>query len=112
MKNENSILFKEKFETEEYFYIVMELCLCNLEEYIKMKENGLSINEIKHVLIQLNKTLQIMSKENIIHKDLKPNNILISLDKLDKNIIKLSNYGSSKEIDNISEIPLTIALKF
>ena len=109
IKNENSILFKEKFETEEYIYIVMELCLCNLEEYIKMKENGLSINEIKHILNQLNKTFKIMLKENIIHKDLKPNNILISLDKLDENIIKLSNYGSSKEIDNISEIPLTIA---
>lgn len=109
MKNENSILFKEKFETEEYIYIVMELCLCNLEEYIKMKENGLSINEIKHILNQLNKTFKIMLKENIILKNLKSNNILISLDKLDENIIKLSNYGSSKEIDNISEIPLTIA---
>jgi serine/threonine protein kinase len=45
-----------------------------------------------------------MLKENIIHKNLKPNNILISLEKLDKNIIKLSDYGSSKEINNTMNI--------
>ena len=36
IKNENSVLLKETFETEEYVYFVMELCLCNLEEYIKI----------------------------------------------------------------------------
>ena len=112
IKNENLVLLKETFETKEYFYIVMELCICNLEEYIKMKENNLSINEIKQVLIQLNNILQLTLKEKIILKDLKPKNILISLDKLDKIIIKLSNYGSSKEFDNtmnIVETPLTLA---
>ena len=57
INNENSVLLKETFETKEYFYIVMELCICNLEEYIKMKENNLSVNEIKQILIQLNNIL-------------------------------------------------------
>ncbi len=107
IKNENSVILKESFETKEYFYIVMELCVCNLEEYIKMKENNLSIKEIKQVLIQLNRILQLTLKENIILKDLKPKNILIFLDKLDKIIIKLSNYGSSTESDNIMSIVRT-----
>ena len=60
IENENSIILKEYFDTEDYFYIVMELCICNLEECIQMRENGFSINEIKEVLIQINNTLKLM----------------------------------------------------
>ena len=91
----------------------MEYYEYNLENYINQKrEKPFSINEIKEVLNQLNNTLKLMLKENIIHRDLKPSNILISLDKLDKNIIKLSDYGCSKEISNTMSIvgtPLTMA---
>ena len=112
IKNENIISIKETFETNYFFYIVMELCICNLEEYIKMRDTGLSIDEIKQVLIQINNTLKLTLKENLIHRDLKPSNILISLNKIDNCVIKLSNYVSSKEIFNImsnSRISLTIS---
>ena len=32
----------------------MDLCITNLEDYIKSRENEITINEIKEVLIQLN----------------------------------------------------------
>ena len=41
-----------------------------------------------------------MLKDNLIHRGLKPNNVLISLDKLDNIIIKLSHYGLSNELSN------------
>ena len=79
----------------------MEYCEYNLQSYLNLKRNtSLSINEIKKVLTQLNNTFKLMLKDNLIHRNLKPNNILISLDKLDNNIIKLSDYGSSKELKN------------
>ncbi len=113
IQNENSVKVKEIIETNEYYYIVMEYCEYNLENYLYQKrEKPFSINEIKEVLNQLNNTLKLMLKENIMHRDLKPSNILISLDKLDKNIIKLSDYGSSKKISNTMSLagtPLTMA---
>ena len=114
IKNENSVNLKEVIETNDYYYIIMEYCEYNLENYINQKrEKSFSINEIKEVLTQLNNTLKLMLKENIIHRDLKPSNILISLDKLDKNIIKLSDYGSSKKISDsmsfLAGTPLTMA---
>ena len=94
----------------------MDLCINNLENYVKSRENEITINEIKEVLIQLNNVFKIMNDKKIIHRDLKPSNILISLDRLDKCIIKLSDYGSnnfinlSKTITNqINETPLTMA---
>ena len=43
-----------------------------------------------------------MLNENIIYRDLKLSNILISLDRLDKCLIKLSDYGSSKFINQLN----------
>ena len=98
VKNENSVKLIEVIESSNYFYIVMEYCEYNLLSYLNIKRNTpLSINEIKKVLTDLNNTFKIMLKENLIHRDLKPNNILISLDKLDNNSIKLSDYGLTKK---------------
>ena len=91
IKTENSVSVIETIDTKEYYYIVMELCDCNLEEYILKREKKLSIKEIREVLTQLNNTFKIMQKENIIHRDLKPSNILISFNRLDKCLIKLSD---------------------
>ena len=107
IKTENSVNFKDKIDTRDYFYIIMDLCITNLEDYIKSRENEITINEIKEVLIQLNNVFKIMNNKKIIHRDLKPSNILISLDRLDKCLIKLSDYGSSKFI-NLSKVNLLI----
>jgi serine/threonine protein kinase len=116
IKSENSVKFKSKIDTKDYFYIIMDLCIINLEDYIKSRENEITINEIKEVLIQLNNVFKIMNNKKIIHRDLKPSNILISLDRLDKCLIKLSDYGSSKFINlsntitnTINGTPLTMA---
>jgi len=83
-------LIKEIIDTKEYLYIIMELCEYNLDNYIKKREDLISINEIRELLIQINNTFKIMLNKNIIHGDLKLNNILISFNKLDKCLIKLS----------------------
>ena len=97
LKIENNLI-KEIIDTKEYLYIIMELCEYNLENYIKKREDLISINEIREILIQLNNTFKIMLKEKIIHGDLKLNNILISFNKLDKCLIKLSFYDSNQFI--------------
>ena len=116
IKNENSINIKEVIETNDYYYIIMEYCEYNLEDYLnKKREKPFSVNEIKEVLNQLNNTLKLMLKENIIHREIKLNNILISLDKLDNIIIKLSDYFFSKVISNtisFTDIPLTLSPEF
>ena len=90
LKCENSVLIKNTIDTKKYFYIIMDYCQLNLEEYIMRRETQVSVNEIKQVLLQLNNVFKIIKTRNIIHKNLTPNNILISLDRLDKLLIKLS----------------------
>ena len=97
IKCENSVLIKDTIDTKEYFYLIMDYCHFNLEDYILKRESPVSINEIKQVLLQLNNVFKIINTRKIIHKNLTPSNILISIDRLDKLLIKLSDYGFSKD---------------
>ena len=87
------------------YCIVMELCDCNLKDILnKYKPNGLQINIINKIFIQLNEALNLMRKNKYYHRDLKPENILIKYtDKNKTNFdIKLTDFGlSSNEINSI-----------
>ena len=66
----------------------MDYCEYNLETYLNHKrKKPFSINEIRDTLIQINNTIKLILKEQIIYKEIKLKNILISLDALDKIII-------------------------
>ena len=56
----------------------MDLCLCNLEDYLNLRKDSLSIDEIREILIQLNEILEVTEKENINFKNLKLSNIFIT----------------------------------
>ena len=98
MKKMNSKyeLLKDIIETKEKYYIIMDLCLCNLEDYLYIRKEPLSIDEIREILIQLNEILKITEKENIIFKDLKPSNILITYSKIDEIKLKLYKISITK----------------
>ena len=58
------------------FYILMEQCDGNIENYVKNRGFPLNINEIIILLCQLNDAFYLLNKNNIIHRDIKPSNIL------------------------------------
>ena len=72
--------------------MIMDLYSYNLENYLKIRDKPLSINEIKEILLQLNKIFKKLNEENIIYGNLKLSNILINLDEINK--ISLCYYDS------------------
>ena len=73
----------------------MELCDNNLSTYFYRKKGkiGLDIGVIYDILVQLNNNFQIMSNYNIIHGNIKLENILVKGD-----IIKLSGFEIIPEL--------------
>ena len=76
LNNKNTVLIKDCFNTDKEFVIVMELCDCNLFDYLCDKKE-LNPEEIYEILNQLNNSFEIMKKNQILHRALRPENILI-----------------------------------
>ena len=85
----NIVSIKDIKEDENNIYIIMELCLFNLQTYITYKNILLPKVELKEILFQLNKIFIIIHNINI-HKNIKPSNILFSRDEFNNLIVKLS----------------------
>lgn len=73
--------------------MIFELCnRGNLEDYIK--NNELSTLEIKFLLKQIVEGLQIIHSKGLIHRDMKPKNILLH----EETIPKIGDFGESKAL--------------
>ncbi len=97
MKCENSVKFIDLIKEENTYNMIMELCDSDLLKLIR-DNKGLTIKQIYQILCQLNIAFKKMVKNNIIHRDIKPHNILIKFtDESETRFkVKLSDYGISK----------------
>lgn len=87
----------EVFECEDFIYIVIEYFKGgDLSSYLKKKE--LTEHETQMIMHQLFQALQYLSNRGIIHRDIKPGNILLEVDPDNKAIegIKVADFGLSR----------------
>ena len=105
--NNNSVKCYEYFNNDDNFTIIMELCDKNLSQLLNekiSKSPPFNLEEILEIMKQLNNTFKIMEGNNIIHRDLKLENILIKYNDKEKKLftIKLTDYGCSKRLQSLS----------
>ena len=102
---ENSVEIYDYFDTEEYFVIIMELCDNNLLYELYKTKNGFNVKQVKDILLQLNNVFKKMHENNITHRDIKINNILVKYldDKKTKFKVLLSDYGISNQLVSMSQ---------
>ena len=75
-----------------FYYIVMEYVEgITLKDYIK-KKGHLSYKEALSITIQVGRGLQAAHEKNIIHRDVKPQNIIISTD----GKVKVTDFGIAR----------------
>ena len=97
-KLKNSLLINDVIETPNSYNIIYELCYLSLEEYLKLRKNPLSIDEIRELLLNLNQTFKEMNDKKINHNNLKLSNIFILFDKtkINSTTFKISDFGFNK----------------
>tara|TARA_B100000787_G_C16188471_1_gene296054 strand:+ start:1200 stop:2417 length:1218 start_codon:yes stop_codon:yes gene_type:complete len=115
VKNEFNIMRKlSHINIIKVFDLIIDEQLDNVYIFLEYFEYGdlgkyLSGNSLeeKHVnnfSIQIKNGLQYLFKQNIIHRDIKPQNILVSNDK----ILKIIDFGLSKSINRNEEMMDTV----
>ena len=78
-----------------------ELCAGTLYDLYNGKYNGPEVGDCRLVLMQISNGLQYLHSQNIVHGDLKPNNVLISHPKGSLNpALKLADFGLSHAVRN------------
>lgn len=84
--------FKGFIKDETYIYIVIEL----MDNNINILKNNTDSNILNDISIQLINTIEFLHNKGIVHRDIKPNNILLSNN--NNNRIKICDFGFSKQI--------------
>ncbi len=93
--HKNIVRLFETFENKKYTFIVMENIIGgNLLQSVK-KMTKLTENQSKNIFKQLIETIKYIHSKNIVHRDIKPHNILLTLN----NEIKICDFGVGKEIN-------------
>lgn len=93
-------------------YMIFEYCSeGDLDHYLKiMPGNKISENQARYFVQQLVSGMEYLHQNKIIHRDIKPQNILLY--KIEEPtgllILKLADFGFAKELKDISEMSQTL----
>lgn len=107
LKHPNIVEFIDSFtDVGNNVYVVTEYCnYGSLEQYIGGKKYpGILLNEeeIKSLIIQLKEGLKFLLANNILHRDLKPQNILLHKEG-DVLLVKIADFGFAKYFESLEE---------
>ncbi|KAI3743844.1 hypothetical protein L1987_56911 [Smallanthus sonchifolius] len=95
LKHENIIQMLDSFETLHEFCVVTELAQGELFEILE-DDNCLPEDEVQKVAKQLVRALDYLHSNRIIHRDMKPQNILICAG----GVVKLCDFGFARSMSN------------
>lgn len=94
LRHKNIIQFYESFESKDYILIIMEYISCgDLLSYVR-RRSRISENVAKFIFKQIIEGIQYIHSKNVVHRDIKLDNILIDLN----NSIKICDFGVSKQV--------------
>ncbi|KAI9009805.1 kinase-like domain-containing protein [Gaertneriomyces semiglobifer] len=87
------------------WYLVFEYCPCSLQVLLEQAEGGkLPIPRAHHFFVQLMEGINFLHLQGVIHRDIKPGNMLITPD----NHLKISDFGIAEQFSGYTNTPMII----
>uniref|UniRef100_A0A1X7UJ62 Uncharacterized protein n=2 Tax=Amphimedon queenslandica TaxID=400682 RepID=A0A1X7UJ62_AMPQE len=87
-------------DNKQKLYIVLEYCVGGLQEMLdKAPRNKFPIWQAHKYFVQLIEGLEYLHSCGIVHKDIKPGNLLLTTD----DVVKISDFGVAEELDRFSQ---------
>lgn len=97
-EHDNCITLHKAWEQNDLLYMQLELCKCNLETYVWQTNELISENEVWDILVDLLLAVKALHDQNLIHLDIKLENIMIGED----NVCKLGDFGLVADLHGVS----------
>lgn len=95
MKHENIVDLVDIFYKDKNIYVVLEYMVGDLYQLIHKEKASLKPEHVKCIMHQILTGLKFMHDNKIMHRDLKPGNLLIS----NQGVIKYSDFGLARHFD-------------
>jgi 5'-AMP-activated protein kinase, catalytic alpha subunit len=93
----NIIRLFEVQQTDQHFFIFMELCeRGSLRQYVDAKGGRLDEAEARAIFRQIVAAIEHCHKRGVIHRDIKPDNVLLTADM----VVKVADFGLAAMLDN------------
>jgi len=91
------------FRSRNNLYIILEYIQFNALQLIQLHPNGMPIEQLQWLGKQLTSALAYMHSKKVLHRDIRPENILVSRD----GVLKLADFGFSRHVPQLQEGRLT-----
>jgi len=97
LENDNIIELEDVISEKENIFLIFKLMNCDLKHYINViHPYPMKIIMIKTILKKTLMGLEYIHENNIIHRDMKPQNILINYNNKEELEVRIADFGLSK----------------
>lgn len=93
LRHPNLVKLKEVIREQDILYLVFEFLECNLYEIMKDRQKYFAESVLRNYMYQMFQGLAFMHKAGLFHRDMKPENVLVT-----KDLCKIADFGLAKEI--------------
>lgn len=101
LHHENIVRIYEYLTPPEWRFIVMEYCSAGDVYNLIIKMNGnLVVGHVKDFARSMLSALRYLHEQNIIHNDIKPDNVIVHQTTRGQYIYKLADFGTAVKIEN------------
>lgn len=94
----NILRLKHHFCHEKSIYMITEHLTCDLEHFIEKNKDSISFVTRLYILLAIASGIRYMHAQRIIHRDIKPQNILLKVSNKEVTQVKIADFGISKII--------------
>jgi serine/threonine-protein kinase PRP4 len=104
----HTVLFLRHFKHRNHLCLVFEHLSMNLREVQRKygRNRGLNLKAVQSYCHQLLLALRLLKKANLIHADIKPDNMVVNEA---KNVVKLCDLGSAFPVEEAEVTPFLVS---